>query len=78
MKTCKIDKYHYILSNKKPMKGDCYVSISTDSTGIKLYTGIRLESNENTESHKNYIKILATDNIGLNLNGCPKLEGFIL
>lgn len=73
MEKVKIGDYTYILSKEKPNKGDCYLSILTDSSGVKLFTGIRLERNETLDSHKNCIKILATNNIGLNTEGCPKL-----
>lgn len=73
---CKIGKYHYILSNTKPKYLDCYICIITDSAGVKFTTGVRLESDLTKGSHKNCIKILATDNEGLNSEGCPTLEGF--
>ncbi len=72
-----IGNHTYILSKEKPKQGDCYLCITTDSTGVKLMTGVRLETDENKDSHKNCIKILATNHKGLNLEGCPTLNGFI-
>jgi hypothetical protein len=78
MEKVKIGKHHFVLSNEKPKQGDCYLCITTDSTGVKLMQGVRLQTDNDTESHKNCIKILATDHKGLNLSGCPTLEGFTL
>jgi hypothetical protein len=78
MEKIKIGKHNFILSNEKPKQGDCYLSIITDSTGVKLITGVRLETDKTIESHKNCIKILATDHKGLNNEGCPTLNGFII
>jgi hypothetical protein len=78
MEKVKIGKHHFILSKEKPKQGDCYLSIQTDSTGVKLTTGVRLETNDNKDSHHNCIKILATDHKGLNLEGCPSLKGYTL
>lgn len=78
MERCKIGEHWYILSKEKPKQGDCYLTIITDSSGVKLMTGVRLETNKTTDSHKNCIKILATDHKGLNLEGCPTLEGFTI
>jgi len=74
METIKIGDYTYILSKEKPKQGDSYLCILTDSTGVKLFTGIRLETDKTIDSHKNCIKILATDNFGLNFEGCPSLN----
>ena len=74
----KIDEYHYILSTEVPKQGDCYICIVTDSLGPRLSLGTRLETNATKDSHKNCIKILATDHKGLNMEGCPTLEGFTL
>jgi hypothetical protein len=74
----KLDGYHYIISTEKPKQGDCYVSIVADSLGPRFITGVRLETNATEDSHKNCIKILATDHKGLNMEGCPTLEGFTL
>jgi hypothetical protein len=73
-----LDGNTFILSTEKPKQGDCYICIVTDSSGPKLITGVRLETNDTKESHKNCIKILATDHNGLNIGGCPTLEGFTL
>lgn len=69
---------HYILSTEKPKQGDCYICIVTDSSGPKLIQGVRLETDATKDSHKNCIKILATDHKGLILEGCPDLKGFII
>jgi hypothetical protein len=74
----KIDEYHYILSTEVPKQGDCYICIVTDSLGPRLSPGTRLETDATKDSHKNFIKILATDHKGLNMEGCPTLEGFTL
>lgn len=74
----KIDGSNFILSTEKPKQGDCYICIVTDSSGPKLITGVRLETNTTKDSHQNCIKILATDHKGLNMEGCPNLEGFTL
>ena len=74
----KLDGYHYILSTEKPKQGDCYICIVTDSLGPRIFTGRRLETDATKDSHKNCIKILATDCKGLNIEGCPTLEGFII
>lgn len=71
MQTIKIDKYNYTLSNENPLKGDCYITIITDSMGARLTTGVRLSTKER---YKDCIKITATDNKALNLEGCPILE----
>lgn len=74
----KIDEYHYILSTEKPKQGDFYICIVTDSLGPRLSPGTRLETDATKDSHKNCIKVLATDHKGLNIGGCPTLEGFTL
>ena len=73
-----IGRQHFVLSNEIPKQGDCYLTIVTDSTGPRLITGTRLETNETKDSHKNCIKIIATNHKGLNREGCPTLKGFIL
>lgn len=79
MKTkVKIGKYHYILSNRKPKYKECYITIVTDSVGVKITTGVRLETNKTTDSHKNCIMVFATDDKGLNAEGCPNLEGYLI
>ena len=78
MEKVKIGKHNYILSKETPKYKDCYVCVITDSTSIRLSTGVRLETDNTVGSHTKCIKILATDNKGLNLEGCPTLKGFIL
>jgi len=74
----KLGEYHYILSTEKPKQGDHYICIVTDSLGPKLLPGTRLETDATKDSHQNCIKILATDHKGLNMEGCPNLEGFVI
>ena len=73
-----LDGSNFILSTEKPKDGDCYICIVTDSSGPRLMKGVRLETNATKDSHKNCIKILATDHKGLNLEGCPDLKGFTI
>jgi hypothetical protein len=73
-----LDGNTFILSTETPKQGDCYICIVTDSLGPKLSPGTRLETDATKGSHKNCIKVLATDHKGLNIEGCPTLEGFTL
>ena len=64
----------YIVSNERPKYKEGYVHVYEDSSGVHIGTGIRLESDDNRTSHKNCMRILGTDNPGLNKEGVPSLE----